>query len=84
MFVLYELKEDLIETECYSEMLCLKFCCKNSSFCKETIIRESMNQSMSHRFDAEFVELKALYGKPTCSSLSALTVDEDWTIGWVS
>lgn len=88
IFVLEEKKS--FEYPCQYNKPCVRFCCSDSSACKEKYIRENFNVSLlnHHRNEAiynETEEFKILIGKPMCS-LRTITVNDsdEWNFDSVS
>lgn len=76
MLVLIEFKIHPWSTFCDWRITCVSFCCKNATLCKETTIRQTINQTAIEDFDDP--EFTILYGKPTCSSLGPVKQSEGW------
>lgn len=72
-FVIEEKKS--VEEPCGEENNCQRFCCVNSTLCRENTIRESLDKSKFS--DSEAKDLKILFGKPTCS-LRPIKDTEKW------
>lgn len=88
IFVLVE--EQNIDLPCQWNKPCVRFCCKDSSACKEKYIRENFNASLLNRhgdenFFNETEEYKILIGKPTCNLRTVTVNDSDeWHFDRVS
>lgn len=87
MIQLYVGKKSSVETPCDGAdkefHKCLRFCCKNSTFCNEKIIRSTIKDSEFFKIFNE-KSFSILYGKPTCLSLKPLTEEELWGFTGVS
>jgi hypothetical protein len=82
MLILIEFKFDTEATFCDHRMSCVPFCCKNATLCKETTIRNTINQTAIKKFYG--TEMTILYGKPTCSSLGPVEKPKTWGFALVS
>jgi hypothetical protein len=79
-----------IETPCDYDQPCVRFCCKESSACKEKHIRENFNESILEVFDFydsnETKPFFILHGKPKCSMkmIPESDTSQEWSFSYVS
>lgn len=93
LVMLYFIVQDKysIDAPCSWKNPCLRFCCLNSSLCKETFIRESFNQSLVTEYMTdendrnETAEYLILYGRPKCSLIRITENDptQKWSVYYV-
>lgn len=79
-----------IETPCSYDQPCVRFCCKDSSACKEKHIRENFNSSILKVYEDsdtnETKEFFILHGAPTCSLklIPENDTTQEWNFRYVS
>lgn len=77
-----------IDEPCNVDQPCVRFCCENSTNCKEKNIRENFNESSLkiYKFSNETKEFFILHGKPKCSMklISEYDESQEWKFEYVS
>jgi hypothetical protein len=89
LFFVVEEKDHKIDYPCGWSKPCLRFCCQDTSTCKEKYIRETFNQSLleiDEDFRNETEPFSILLGKPKCllKLIRANDSDYDWEFSYVS
>lgn len=84
VFMLEE--KEIIEGPCGWANPCVRFCCRDSSACKEKYIRQNFNKSFLEAYDDEnendTEKYRILIGKPLCT-LETITVNDEWSFDLV-